>query len=350
MHNRTAGTKPRYNLESVRCNLGGADDTEFLFQAYDLWHNLDAAEHPRYNVVRCRQCGLTYVNPRIPAAEMSALYPEDYVSHSGRVREPTPLSARGMRAAHWRRQVFETWHGDDRAPVVHRLWLSLIWHSRRMRYDVLRFRGEGRGLLDVGCGIGNYLADKRALGWEVCGVEPAPRPVEVCHSRGLNVVEGLFDPGRWTPNSFDAVTLHHVIEYAPDPRDLLTQVFVVVKPGGIIYITTPNIRSIPAGLFTTYWIGMADVPRHCFFYTPKTMSCLLHKAGFRVMHWYTISSTSGYTAALEFILRERFKLDIGRDRVRKNAVLARMVLPLVRLGDWVKLGDNLHIIAQKRES
>jgi len=333
-------------LEFVSCALCGSVETELLYQSYDLWHELDAAKRPRYNIVRCRRCGLCYVNPRVSPDSMSLFYPEDYVSHSVALVEPKLLSPWGEQASRWRRELFELWLNDNRVPTFRRLTLSLIGRSRRIRYDPLRFPGDGRRLLDIGCGLGNYLADKRALGWDVYGVEPASNAVAICRRRGLKVSEGMFDPAKWQPDFFDTVTLLQVMEHIDDPQSLLKQIHAVLKPRGILYITVPNIRSIPAKLFTTYWIG-TDVPRHYYFYTPETVSRLLINSGFKIVKWYTISSTSGYTAALEFALRERVRYRIARDRIRKHRLLSLLVLPLVRLADLANLGDNLHVIAQK---
>lgn len=218
--------------------------------------------------------------------------------------------------------------------------------SLRVRADLMAFPGDELSLLDIGCGTGRYLAQQRRFGWNVAGVEPSARAASICQAHGLNVRQGYFNPDDWGENLFDVVTLLQVVEHLPDPEADFHQIYRVLKPGGILYIATPNLHSIPAWLFRTYWI-MADAPRHYFLFTPDTLGRFLVKAGFTPKWWYTRSSTSGYTAAIEFVLRERFGVKIKRDAIRKHRLLSRLFVPIVRFVDWFSLGDNLHMVAQK---
>jgi len=204
-------------------------------------------------------------------------------------------------------------------------------------------------LLEIGCGLGDYLAHKKSLGWDVCGVELASHAVKICRDRGLSVMQEAFDGVGWAADSFDAIVLRNVLEHVLDPLDVLRQSWRILKPGGIVYIVAPSAHSIPAWLFGSFWSGL-HVPYHSFFYTPKTLAAFLQRAGLRMLSWYTLSSTTGYTLSLEWVLRDRLRLSIRRDCIRHHKLLCKMAVPFVRLGDWVKLGDNLHIIARKPES
>lgn len=346
----TRGEAPwgREELEYVDCDLCGRDDTQFLFRARDMWSCCNTCDATYYDFVQCRHCKLVYLNPRVPEEHIAAFYKTDYVAHSGKVREPVPLSPRGLWAARWRLARFRTWQGMAEPSRLRRMCLPIVWHSRRLRYDPLRFPGEGRRILDVGCGIGNYLADKRMLGWEACGIESAETAAAICRTRGLDVQQGTLGDCRFPPDSFDAVTLLQVLEHVPSPRQLLCQIRKLLKDDGILYLTVPNVRSIPATCFKQYWIGAADAPRHYYLFSPRVLGRLLEETDFVVLDQYTLSSTSGYTATLEFYLRERLGARVKRDKMRKNAFLSRLAIPLVRCSDWFGIGDNLHMIARKK--
>jgi SAM-dependent methyltransferase len=180
-------------------------------------------------------------------------------------------------------------------------------------------------------------------------VEPSANAVQRCLERQLNVREGLLKAADWGVGRFDAVVLNHVFEHIPEPRELLGELREVLKPDGILYMAMPNERSVAARLFRKYWIG-SDVPRHYYLYGPATLSRLLAEEGFEVIEWYTLGSTSGFTAALEFWLRERLGIHIRRDAVRKHWLSTYLALPLTRLSDWLSMGDNIHILARKAHS
>jgi uncharacterized Zn finger protein len=60
-------------LETISCDLCGSDDTDLVFEERDYLHRIDGTFH----LVRCRQCGLMYLNPRPTPEEMACYYPED---------------------------------------------------------------------------------------------------------------------------------------------------------------------------------------------------------------------------------------------------------------------------------
>lgn len=127
---------------------------------------------------------------------------------------------------------------------------------------------------------------------------------------------------------------------------MLIQIYRVLRPGGLVYFTTPNLRSIPACLFRTCWIG-SDAPRHLFLFTPLAPYEILAKAGLAPIRWYAQSSTSGYTATIEFFLRERLGGEVPQDHIRKHLLLSRLFILLVRFTDWFDMGHNLCMLAKK---
>jgi SAM-dependent methyltransferase len=346
------------DTESVDCRLCGARDAALLFSSWDMWSGAKKEDRRSFQYVRCRACGLVYLNPRVRPSEVGRFYTASYVSHSepGRTvtaARPSATPARRRTLPHWLR--VRTWlrlrfeHArNPRFPsgVMTRFLVALFRRTRFARGGPLLFPGDGLELLDVGCGVGRLLARYRELGWTVAGVEPSANAVQACLERGLNVRHGLLKASDWGRARFDAVVLVHVFEHIPEPRELLAEVREVLKPDGILYMSMPNERSVASRLFRKYWIG-SDVPRHYYLYGPATLSRLLGEEGFEVVEWYTLGSTSGFTAALEFWLRERLGVDFGRDAVRKHRLAAYLALPFTRLSDWVSLGDNVHILARK---
>jgi 2-polyprenyl-3-methyl-5-hydroxy-6-metoxy-1,4-benzoquinol methylase len=137
----------------------------------------------------------------------------------------------------------------------------------------------GGRVLDVGCGAGEWLVTMRELGWQAEGVDFDPNAVKVAQLNGLDVRCGNLEEQNYAANSFDAVTLNHVIEHVPDPIGLLRECLRVLKPKGKLVLATPNIASLGHRCFKEYWRGL-EPPRHLHVMSPAAMRRLLSRAGF----------------------------------------------------------------------
>jgi SAM-dependent methyltransferase len=150
-------------------------------------------------------------------------------------------------------------------------------------------------LLDVGCGSGQFLARMHGLGWEVVGVEPDPAAVHTARATyGLPVVQGTLESPQKDIGEFDAVTLLHVFEHVPDPRETLHAAWRVLRPGGRLLIVTPNGRGLGSRVFGSAWIGW-DPPRHLHVFTVAALRRLLAEAGFALERTCTTGRNARWT-------------------------------------------------------
>jgi len=233
-------------LEQVACDLCGADDAEPLLDLEDI---LAGTTPDRFRLVRCRRCGLRYLNPRPVAEELARFYPEDYA----------PFTRRGIAA-----RVRD-------------------WQRRRDVASLWRYLGPPARVLDVGCGTGDLLRAIRDRGNpEVLGIEPSPQAVRIARERwDLDVRQGDLHAVRLPTASVDAVLLSHVIEHLPSPSATLAEITRVLRPGGALILWLPNAASWAARFWRENWIGY-DVPRHLYAFTPATLGALLARHGFTV--------------------------------------------------------------------
>ena len=117
-------------------------------------------------------------------------------------------------------------------------------------------------LLDVGCGSGTYMKLMRDLGWHVRGVELDEGAVRTARKAKLDVRQGTMDDlDPEVDGLFDVVTVGHVIEHTHDPIAALRAACAVLKPGGMLWIGTPNLGSLGAHLFRARWRAL-EPPRH----------------------------------------------------------------------------------------
>lgn len=246
----------------------------------------------RFTYWRCAGCRLVLLHPRPQAQDMGQYYP-DYVTA---VRSDQPFRQ-------WlKRAVTEHWYGyapNPQAPhrrPVRFLLKALTFPAFLLLRHVPDYRPGGR-VLDIGCGSGGYLAFLASLGWTCHGVEPGPNSRRYAREiLGLTIDQGPLSDCKFPDSYFDVVTMWHVIEHFPDPLDTLREVRRILKPDGVIMLSTPNIESLETRLFAGSWYGL-DPPRHFYLLSPSTLRAMLDRTGFvttrfRYQHHPTTSSRS----------------------------------------------------------
>ncbi len=297
-------------METVPCMLCGCGDARPVLTAAD---RLAAArtglsEQPTapqaalvgdvaasFTVVRCRGCGLAYVNPRPTAGEIGRYYPDDY------------HTARGAGGAVQRLE--DAWRQRQFGEVAG--WLA----------DLRPARGR---LLDVGCGSGELLEALRADGWRVSGVEPSARSAEIARTqRGLDVQIAAFDDAELTDGALDAIVFAAALEHLHDPLTALTRARRLLAPSGLVAVLfLPRFDAPQARLFGPRWIGL-DLPRHLYHFDPRTFAAATRAAGLRVVATKPYSrrhSPAFWTASLfPGLQKQRLNLTARRSAGRAAA-------------------------------
>jgi ubiquinone/menaquinone biosynthesis C-methylase UbiE len=212
--------------------------------------------HEYYHVVTCTRCDLRYTRPLPDEEDLAELYPETYYVSN----RANWLSADVLRRA------FEQ---------------GVQW---RHRQALLR-RLPGR-ILDVGCGSGNFLAALRSRGWDVYATEFSDAAVALAESRGITVHRGTVEDAGYPDDHFDVVTMWHVLEHVPAPRETLDELRRVLKPDGLLVVEVPDSASLTFRLCGRDWMGL-DIPRHLQHFTPTTLVRLLDDAGFTPIYRQT---------------------------------------------------------------
>jgi len=269
-----------------------------------------------YRLMRCRRCRLAYIANPPDAAALARLYSAvdgDY----------------------------HTELHDEASPAARRMAEIATEHLRFVR----RVAQQGR-LVDVGCSTGAFLARAQAAGFAASGIEFSRASAD--HARratGLVVEDGTIGDCVLPPQSIDALTMFDVIEHVPDPRADLAKAWQLLRPGGWLVLSTPNIdglfprASLPLAHRLGYW-PHPEPPYHLYQFSVRTLRDLVEQAGF------VAGPVSHRNIALVYTF--------GNWRTLLNSPkrLAYAVLfgPLAKLGPWVGLGDWFYMAAQKPAS
>jgi len=139
-------------------------------------------------------------------------------------------------------------------------------------------------LIDVGCSRGHFVRTAADLGFRAEGVEPAPHIAAAARASGLNVQSGLLEEQRFPERSFDAVTMFEVIEHLREPRMLLAECRRILRPGGVLVLSTGNTASWTVAAMGSRW-DYFDIARdggHISFFNPQSLRRLAAGCGFAV--------------------------------------------------------------------
>lgn len=324
-------------IEYVRCNLCQADDYEVQFTIPVRDDQKGTFAQDEWDIVRCNHCGLIYVNPR-PDTQAFAAYHE--------FENPQDF------------QTIQDWFIDN-ADLQRPTW-------RRYLQALQRFGKPGR-LLDVGCGAGTFLVEAQRAGYEVTGQEVAPYFVDYCRRElGLTVFEGEIETLPLAPGSLDYATAFDVIEHHPKPDHMLREMHRLLRPGGLIAISTHDIGNPFARRYGAKWRFINPIG-HLTYFTRQTLAAMLAKSGFQVLYKGGIHTIDGSAFAelrnwlvqfLRVIVLRSLVIGLYMPLARRYPALTNWRLKVgqgqwdhhrltVRAGQQIVMNDDMVFIARR---
>ncbi len=228
-----------------------------------ICHSATAAylTHGESRLVRCTGCGLVFMDPPPAAAQIDALYSDTY-------------------------------HGASES-----YFTKVDKKLRRSRGRIRRLAGmagggAGKRFLDVGCNGGFMVEAAREAGFAADGIEPDRAAVAWARKHfPLNrYFEGLLED-QPLEQSYDAVYCSEVIEHAPDCGRFTAALAAAVKPGGLLFLTTPDISHWRRPRDILRWDAFCP-PSHCTYFSPGNLAALLGRHGLSVV-WRALAFKPG---------------------------------------------------------
>ncbi|MHC4607807.1 MAG: class I SAM-dependent methyltransferase [Planctomycetota bacterium] len=259
-------------------------------------------------MVRCASCGLRSTHPQVE--DPKSLYGDAYDPHAPPVERP-----RGGR------RVLET----------HAYWIPDL--PRRAR------------VLEIGCGVGDFLARIADRGWRRHAVEPAPRAAVWAQETGADVFVGDLPDAGYPDAHFSAVCAWMALEHVPRLRAMLAEVARVLRPGGRFAFSVPNAGCWEFGFFRDRWFAL-QVPLHVSHFTTRDLRAALAGAGLapeRVEHQRNAISIVG-SAGLRFRLPSLVQCARSPRRALQAALF-----PLAFVLAAIRQGGRITCVARKEE-
>ena len=196
-------------------------------------------------------------------------------------------------------------------------------------------------ILDVGCGKGWHLGMMKSLGYtDVRGVEVNKKVAQAAtRLRGVPVDQGFLEEIRYPDGTYDAVFMDQVVEHLEDPRTLLKEALRILKPGGLIWVSVPNIDAWHIRLWLKENHRHFEGSKHLNYYTCATLSRLLDGVGFRVSHVKTFIEEAT-VQRVKGVLTSPTDFESTAVRKQKAASGAKKSMPAMKPG---KAKSALHL-------
>ncbi|MBL7196540.1 MAG: class I SAM-dependent methyltransferase [Candidatus Omnitrophica bacterium] len=249
-----------YNFVYTRCNFCDSDNYAYL------------GERHLVSIVKCRNCGLIYLNPF-----------------------PLPLN----------NVLQENYSGREKYFNQNLKECKIKVYSAVLRYLGKALKTKGR-LLDIGCGEGDFLKMAEADGWDCFGTDISEEFLDYAKSRGLRAQ--AMRPGELDfPDSyFDAVIMYALLEHVVNPKKYLMEAKRVMKKEGILYLKVPNEGSFIFGLGDVYnrimkrqkttHLSVFSAPFHIYGFNQESLRKIFEPLGLRLLKMRVFNDgPSGFT-------------------------------------------------------
>ncbi len=234
---------------------------------------LDCIDHTvsreTFTIVQCNSCGFKFTNPRPDENKFGDYYKsEDYISHSN--------TSKGF--------VNSAYQTVRKYTLLKKLQL------------VSRYFKTGK-VLDIGSGTGDFLKTMSNAKWQTIGIEPSEETRKFSVEKHQLDVRKEEDLTKLESESFDVISMWHVLEHVPKLNERVAELKRLIKPKGIIIIAVPNCNSLDAQTYQDKWAAY-DVPRHLYHFSPKDIDTLFLNHGMKVFRILPMVFDSFYVSML----------------------------------------------------
>jgi 2-polyprenyl-3-methyl-5-hydroxy-6-metoxy-1,4-benzoquinol methylase len=228
-----------------------------------------------YEIVKCDQCGFLFTNPRPSTSDIGKFYLSDeYISHSA-----------------------------TKKGLMNSVYHFVRNYTIKRKYNLVsKHSGNQASLLDIGSGTGEFLHFAKLKGSKVIGIEPSEvgRQAAISNYQLEIHTEDYLDC--IPKNSFDAITMWHVLEHVHDLNGRVDQIYSLLKPPGKAFIAVPNYVSYDAQFYNRSWAAY-DVPRHLYHFDKQSISRLFEKHKMKLISILPMKMDAFYVS----MLSEKYK-------------------------------------------
>lgn len=174
-------------------------------------------------------------------------------------------------------------HTDSKRNLFEKIYHSVRSFSLKKKLNLINgYSSKEKTLLDIGCGTGDFLETAFKKNWKVFGIEPNQQARTIANNKVNNSVFETNQLLKFKSQSFDIITLWHVLEHLPNLEEQISIFKTLLKPNGTLIIAVPNFDCYDAKYYREFWAAF-DVPRHLWHFNRESMSKLFLKFNFKII-------------------------------------------------------------------
>ena len=281
------------------CPWCGSDKTQI-----HLWIKDEFLTHEEFQIHECSSCGLLFTEPRPSKDKIGSYYKsEEYYSHQ------------------------ENKHG-----FIPKVYEKVKTVNLKRKYKIATKGLKDGKVMDIGCGVGDFLHTMEKHNWECTGVEPYEDAKMIARKR---IKASLYSPeetDEMPDASFDLITMWHVLEHVDDLKWQVEQLARLIKPNGRIVIAVPNYKSYDAQYYKELWAAY-DVPRHLNHFNKKVLANIFKTKGLKLIKtdkliwdaYYISYMSEQYKHHKLALIRGAFRGLISNYKARKSGEWSSLV-------------------------
>ena len=268
-----------------------------------LWLKDEFLSNEGFQIYECLNCGLLFTEPRPRKDKVGEYYKsEDYYSHQENKQGFIP-------------RIYE--------------WVKVINLKNKSKMAT-RDLTIGK-VLDIGCGVGDFLHVMENKGWETTGIEPSEDAKAIAKKRTKAQLLSPENIEQIPDESFDLITMWHVLEHVDDLKSEITHLERLLKKGGRLVLALPNFKSYDAEYYNEKWAAY-DVPRHLNHFCKKSIANIFKTSQLQLLKTDKLGWDAYYISYMsEQYKRHSFPLLKGIYRGLISNLKAR------RNGEWSSL-------------
>ncbi|PRZ26233.1 class I SAM-dependent methyltransferase [Flavobacterium granuli] len=191
-------------------------------------------------------------------------------------------------------------HTDSKRSLFEKAYHFVKRIALQNKLNLINSQQPAKGrILDIGAGTGDFLSVAKNDGWETVGVEPSEKAKSIAKNKGVSFVE---ETAELENNSFDVISMWHVLEHVPDLDNQIKELKRLLKPEGTLIIAVPNFKSFDAKYYGAFWAAY-DVPIHFWHFSKMAIKTLFEKEGMLLKKTLPMKFDSFYVS----LLSEKYK-------------------------------------------
>ena len=191
-------------------------------------------------------------------------------------------------------------HTDNKRSLFEKMYHLIKNIALKNKLTLINSLQPTKGkILDIGAGTGDFLSVAKNEGWQTLGVEPSEKAKAIAINKGVTFVEQTTELAN---NSFDVISMWHVLEHVPDLDKQIKELKRLLKPNGTLIVAVPNFKSFDAKHYGKFWAAY-DVPIHFWHFSKIAIQLLFEKEEMKLMQVLPMKFDSFYVS----LLSEKYK-------------------------------------------